>query len=144
MAPVDGRAGPAALPPAAREHLHLVGYGQEIDNERDYVKKKMSQATGTEILTELVHQLGFEDILDDVLATTDVTTVMPYASALFSRRAPEDRPKVIPDGGQNFAFLGQPCTRCTRSSGSAGRSRRSTRARMTRRSGSRRSRPTFK
>ena len=84
-----------------------MGYGQEIDNEGDYVKKKMSQATGTEILTELVHQLGFEDILDDVLATTDVTTVMPYASALFSRRAPEDRPKVIPDGGQNFAFLGQ-------------------------------------
>ena len=68
----------------------------------------MSQATGTEILTELVHQLGFEDILDEVLATTDVSTVMmPYASALFSRRVPEDRPKVIPDGAQNFAFLGQ-------------------------------------
>ena len=55
----------------------------------------------------MVHQLGFEDILDEVLATTDVTTVMmPYASALFSRRVPEDRPKVIPDGAQNFAFLG--------------------------------------
>ena len=68
----------------------------------------MSQATGTEILTELVHQLGFEDILDEVLATTDVTTVMmPYASALFSRRVPEDGPKVIPEGSQNFAFLGQ-------------------------------------
>jgi len=68
----------------------------------------MSQATGTEILTELVHQLGFEDILDEVLATTDVSTVMmPYASALFSRRVPEDRVKVVPDGAQNFAFLGQ-------------------------------------
>ncbi|HEY8720689.1 oleate hydratase [Pengzhenrongella sp.] len=86
----------------------LWGYGFEIDNEGDYVKKKMSQSTGTEILTELVHQLGFEDILDEVLATTDVTTVMmPYASALFSRRVPEDRPKVIPDGSENFAFLGQ-------------------------------------
>jgi oleate hydratase len=86
----------------------LWGYGFEIDNEGDYVKKKMSKATGTEILTELVHQLGFEDILDEVLASTDVTTVMmPYASALFSRRVPADRPKVIPDGSQNFAFLGQ-------------------------------------
>ena len=86
----------------------LWGYGFEIDNEGDYVQKKMSQATGREILTELVHQLGFEDILDEVLATTDVTTVMmPYASALFSRRVPQDRPKVIPDGAQNFAFLGQ-------------------------------------
>ena len=57
----------------------------------------MSQATGTEILTELVHQLGFEDILGEVLATTDVTTVMmPYASAPFSRRVPKDRPKGGP------------------------------------------------
>jgi len=84
------------------------GWGLEIDNEGDYVKKKMSQATGTEVLTELIHQFGFEDILEEVLATTDVTTsMMPYASALFARRAPGDRPKVIPDGAQNFAFLGQ-------------------------------------
>jgi oleate hydratase len=86
----------------------LWGYGFELDNEGDYVTKKMSQATGREVLTELVHQLGFEDILDEVLATTDVTTVMmPYASALFSRRVPQDRPKVIPEGSENFAFLGQ-------------------------------------
>jgi len=84
------------------------GWGLEIDNEGDYVTKKMSQATGAEILTELIHQLGFEDILEEVLATTDVTTsMMPYASALFARRVPQDRPKVIPDGAQNFAFLGQ-------------------------------------
>ena len=86
----------------------LWGYGFEIDNKGDYVAKRMSQATGTEILTELVCQLGFDDLLDEVLATTDVTTVMmPYASALFSRRIPGNRPKVVPDGAQNFAFLGQ-------------------------------------
>jgi oleate hydratase len=56
----------------------------------------------------MVHQLGFEDILDEVLATTDVTTVMmPYASALFATRAPGDRPLVVPDRSRNFAFLGQ-------------------------------------
>jgi oleate hydratase len=92
----------------AADTYTLWGYGFEIDNEGDYVKKKMSQATGEEILTELIHQLGFDDILDEIVATTDVTTVMiPYASALFSRRLPQDRPKVIPDGSQNFAFLGQ-------------------------------------
>ncbi|WP_430332214.1 oleate hydratase [Rhodococcus sp. ACT016] len=86
----------------------LWGYGFDIDNDGDYVKKKMSHATGKEILTELIHQYGFEDMLDEALATTDVTTVMmPYASALFSRRVPEDRPKVVPDGAENFAFLGQ-------------------------------------
>jgi len=95
--------------PGQQENTYtLWGYGFEIDNDGDYVPKKMSRATGTEILTELVHQLGFEEILDEVLATTDVTTVMmPYASALFSRRVPGDRPKVVPDGAQNFAFLGQ-------------------------------------
>jgi oleate hydratase len=52
--------------------------------------------------------LGFDDILSEVLATTDVTTVMmPYASAVFSRRVPGDRPKVVPGRAENFAFLGQ-------------------------------------
>lgn len=86
----------------------LWGYGFEIDNDGDYVKKPMSAATGREILTELVRQLGFDDMLEHVLATTDVTTVMlPYASALFACRAPGDRPAVLPEGTRNFAFLGQ-------------------------------------
>ena len=86
----------------------LWGYGLFIDNDGDYVHKKMSQATGEDILTELLHQLGFGDILDEVLDTTAVTTVMmPYASALFGRRVPKDRPKVLPGGSENFAFLGQ-------------------------------------
>ena len=95
--------------PNMAENTYTVwGYGHAIDNEGDYVTKKMSQATGMQVLTELVYQLGFEDILQEALATTDVTTTMlPYASALFARRAPGDRPKVIPDGAQNFAFLGQ-------------------------------------
>ena len=47
----------------------------------------MSEATGQEILIELIHQLGFDDILDHVLAHTDITTIMmPYASALFACR----------------------------------------------------------
>ena len=33
--------------------------------------------------------------------------MMPYASALFACRKPGDRPLVIPQGSQNFAFLGQ-------------------------------------
>ena len=86
----------------------LWGYGFELDRKGDYIPKKMSEATGREILTELVRQLGFDDILDEVLATTEITTVMmPYASALFACRAPGDRPKVVPDRSRNFAFLGQ-------------------------------------
>jgi oleate hydratase len=96
------------FPGMAADTFTLWGYGLRIDSDGDYVKKKMSQATGEEIITELVHQLGFADILDDVLASTDITTVMmPYASAVFSRRATKDRPRVIPDRAANFAFLGQ-------------------------------------
>jgi len=63
-------------------HFTLWGYGFQIDENGDYIQKPMSQATGQEILTELIHQLGFDDILDHVLATTTVTTaMMPYASA---------------------------------------------------------------
>ena len=86
----------------------LWGYGLFVDSPGDYVKKPMARCTGREILTELVRQLGFDDLLDAVLASTDVTTVMmPYASALFAPRVPEDRPLVVPAGAGNFAFLGQ-------------------------------------
>src|SRR5512144_2146885 len=58
----------------------LYGYGFEIDGIGDYVTKPMSESTGREVLTELLGQLGFDDIRDHVLATTDVTTtMMPYA-----------------------------------------------------------------
>ncbi|MDQ8935550.1 oleate hydratase [Acinetobacter rudis] len=86
----------------------LWGYGFQIDQIGDYIKKPMSEATGTEILTELVKQLGFDDILTHVLSTTQVTTaMMPYASALFACRKPGDRPQVVPKNSGNFAFLGQ-------------------------------------
>ena len=84
------------------------GYGLFIDAKGDHVQKPMAQCTGKEILSELIHHLGFEDIRAEAMATTDVTPVMlPYASAMFSRRIPEDRPKVLPDGATNFALLGQ-------------------------------------
>ncbi|MCI4679625.1 oleate hydratase [Rhodoblastus acidophilus] len=93
------------MPP---ETFTMWGYGLFIDRQGDYVRKPMAQCTGKEILTELLRQFGFDDIFDEVLATTNVTTViMPYASALFSRRDIKDRPPVIPEGARNFAFLGQ-------------------------------------
>ncbi|NUP52987.1 MAG: oleate hydratase [Catenulispora sp.] len=86
----------------------LWGYALFGDVEGDYVGKPMDDCTGAEILDELLGQLGFDDIRDHVRATTKVTTVqMPYIDAQFQRRVVADRPKVIPRGAQNFAFLGQ-------------------------------------
>lgn len=84
------------------------GFGLFVDNEGDYVGKTMAQCGGQEILTELIHQLGFHDILDEVRRTTTVIPVMmPYITSEFAPRAPGDRPPVIPDSADNFALLGQ-------------------------------------
>ena len=86
----------------------LWGYGLFVDNKGDHVDKTMAQATGQEILTELMHHLGFEDILDEVRRTTSVIPVMlPYITSEFERRDLADRPPVIPHGAKNFALLGQ-------------------------------------
>jgi oleate hydratase len=84
------------------------GYGLFIDAPGNHVAKPMSQCGGREILDELLHHLGSSDIRAVALASTDVTPVMlPYASAMFAPRKPADRPRVLPEGAANFAFLGQ-------------------------------------
>lgn len=84
------------------------GYGLFVDRKGDYIDKPMAQATGQEILTELMHHLRFEDILDEVRRTTTVIPVMmPYITSEFARRDPADRPLVIPHGAKNFALMGQ-------------------------------------
>ena len=86
----------------------LWGYGLFIDNKGDYIDKSMALASGQEILTELIHHLGFDDILDEVRRTTTVIPVMmPYITSEFQRRDVSDRPPVIPSGAKNFALLGQ-------------------------------------
>jgi oleate hydratase len=86
----------------------LWGYGLFIDTPGDHTGRTMAESTGREILDELLGQLGFDDIADEVRATTSVTTVMmPYITSQFARRGVRDRPLLIPHGARNFAFLGQ-------------------------------------
>lgn len=86
----------------------LWGYSLFTDTVGDHVPKRMSECTGREILDELLGHLGFEDIADEVRATTTVRTVMmPYITSQFLRRSTHDRPDVVPVGSTNFAFLGQ-------------------------------------
>lgn len=84
------------------------GYSLFGDRQGDFVKKKMSECTGEEILLELLQQLGFIDIYDTVMKTTTVrTAMMPYITSHFQPRRAGDRPLVVPKGARNFAFLGQ-------------------------------------
>lgn len=76
--------------------------------EGQYVKKKMTECSGDEILTEVCHQFGFEKDLPHILATSiSIPTLEPYASSLFMPRQKSDRPAVVPEGSTNLAFMGQ-------------------------------------
>lgn len=84
------------------------GYGLYGENVGNYIKKPMCDCTGDEILTELLYHLGMLDIKDEVMAHTYMsTTMMPYVTSQFMPRKVSDRPKVVPDGCTNLAFLGQ-------------------------------------
>jgi oleate hydratase len=86
----------------------LWGYGLLTDQPGDYVPKKMSEATGQEILTELAGQLGCGPDLDEIRQTTTVIPVMmPYVVSQCQPHRAGDRPRTVPRGAENFAFLGQ-------------------------------------
>ncbi|MGI6094789.1 MAG: oleate hydratase [Lachnospiraceae bacterium] len=90
----------------------LVGWicGLFSDRPGNYVKKPMRECTGKEICQEWLYHLGVPAVEIETLAENSANTVpcmMPYIIAAFMPRAAKDRPKVVPDGSVNFAFLGQ-------------------------------------
>ena len=86
------------------------GYGLYPDREGNYVKKKMSECTGEEMLEELWHHLKVQELMKPVVDAGKVNCIpvaMPFIDSLFMPRAEGDRPEVLPQGATNFAFLGQ-------------------------------------
>ena len=84
------------------------GCGLMPDQEGDYVKKKMSECSGEELLTEVCHQFGFTGELPHILETsTCIPYMMPYEMSHFLPRKKSDRPAVVPEGSTNLAFMGQ-------------------------------------
>lgn len=85
-------------------------YGLFTDVPGDYVKKPMRECTGTEITEEWLYHLGVPESEIHQLATQSarcVPCMMPYITAFFMPRTAGDRPKVVPEGCVNFAFIGQ-------------------------------------
>lgn len=87
----------------------LWAYGLLLDNEGNYIKKKMEDCTGRELLEEMLYHLGLKDDIEEILKTVKVIpAMMPYITSQFMpRKAKGDRPEVVPDGSVNLAFLGQ-------------------------------------
>ncbi|ETT65808.1 myosin-cross-reactive antigen [Paenibacillus sp. FSL R7-277] len=87
----------------------LWAYGLFPDAEGDYIKKKMSDCTGRELLEELCYHMGLVDRIPEILehTTNVIPCMMPYITAQFMPRALGDRPQVVPQGSVNLGFLGQ-------------------------------------
>lgn len=86
------------------------GYGLFVDQEGNYVKKKMSDCTGKDLLKELLGHLRFDRHTDLILGTsTCVPCMMPFITSQFMPRVKGDRPQVRPVGTTNIAFIGQFC-----------------------------------
>lgn len=86
------------------------GYALYPDKEGNYVKKKMSECNGREILEELWGHLKIQDLMKPVVDSGKVNCIpvaMPFIDSLFMPCAKGDRPDVLPEGATNFAFLGQ-------------------------------------
>ena len=87
-----------------------VGWGYALYGEREgiYIKKPMCECTGNEILTELLYHLDMLDLKDEMIKHTYMSTcMMPYITSQFMPRNIADRPKVVPEGCTNLAFIGQ-------------------------------------
>jgi len=86
------------------------GYGLYPDRAGNYVKKKMSECNGEEILEELWYHLKIQNLMKTVLDAGKINCIpvsMPFIDSLFMPCAKGDRPDVLPKGATNFAFLGQ-------------------------------------
>jgi oleate hydratase len=86
----------------------LWAYGQCSDVPGDFIKKPMQECTGAEMFAELLYHCGLKDKIEAILARSNVSTaMMPYITSQFMPRKISDRPKVIPEGCVNLAFMGQ-------------------------------------
>ena len=93
-----------------KDHCLVWVYALFNDRPGDYVKKPMRDCTGKEICMEWLYHIGVPENEIEELAENSANTVpvmMHYIDAFFMPRNDTDRPKVVPDGAVNFAFIGQ-------------------------------------
>jgi oleate hydratase len=85
-------------------------YGLFGDVPGNYIKKPMKECTGTEIVEEWLYHMGVPEAEIHGLAKNSancIPCIMPYVTSFFMPRTKGDRPKVVPEGSVNFAFIGQ-------------------------------------
>jgi len=88
----------------------LWGYALFPYEKGDFIKKRMVDCNGEEILTELLYHLNFTEDMEKIIKTSIcIPCILPFTTAQFLTRAKGDRPENIPKGSTNLALLGQFC-----------------------------------
>lgn len=93
-----------------KDQLVVWVYSLFGDKPGNFIKKPMRECTGIEITEEWLYHVGVpEDQIHDMAANSarTIPCMMPYITAFFMPRTAGDRPKVVPQGCVNFAFIGQ-------------------------------------
>ncbi|MCF7836216.1 oleate hydratase [Candidatus Gracilibacteria bacterium] len=86
------------------------GYALYPSRKGNFIKKKMSECSGAEILQELCCHLGFQKDLAKILKSAIcIPCMLPYITSQFTPHKKNNRAKIIPRGYSNLACIGQFC-----------------------------------
>lgn len=81
------------------------GYALSPESEGNFIKKPMSNCTGEEVMSEILHHLEFP--LDAILeCSTTTPSLVPLATSPYLTRNEGDRPEVVPHGITNMGLIG--------------------------------------
>jgi len=83
------------------------GYGLFPEELGTFVKKRMYECTGREILSELLQHLKFPTSDRIMESSICIPCNMPYVNNIWLPRKRGDRPPVVPAGVTNLGLLGQ-------------------------------------
>ncbi|MFZ2068240.1 MAG: oleate hydratase [Xanthobacteraceae bacterium] len=84
------------------------GYGLYPDRNGDFVKKRMDQCTGAEILEETLRQLHFDKQFDAIMASSIcVPCYLPYVNNVWLPWRHGEMPPPVPEGATNLGLIGQ-------------------------------------
>jgi oleate hydratase len=84
------------------------GYGLYPERIGDFIRKRMDQCSGAEILEETLRHLRFDRYLKEILGSSKcVPCNLPYVNNIWLPRSHGDRPPPVPEGSTNFGLIGQ-------------------------------------
>src|SRR5262249_51033521 len=84
------------------------GYGLYPERTGEFVKKRMDECTGAEVLEEVLRQLRFDKQRDAIMASSIcIPCDLPYVNNIWMPRKNTDRPSPVPAGATNIGLIGQ-------------------------------------